>query len=102
MKTLQLLANSFKHNPSGQPDKQLLKHLNLALTVKYASLPESRCFRAGLATSLNLTKDADYCEIADELLHRVDRLFADVRKTAPLRKIKNSAAPFGSDEFYAS
>src|ERR1700730_2091435 len=59
MQTLQLLANSYKHGPLGTPSTRLRGLLKLKLiprvrpvVVTYASLPESRLFRKGLARSL--------------------------------------------------
>jgi hypothetical protein len=40
IETLRLLANRYKHDPLGDPDEGLLKHLQLDLT-KCASLPET-------------------------------------------------------------
>jgi hypothetical protein len=84
MRTLQLLANCMKHSPSRVPDGRLLRHLKSPLvpgrrpTVTYATLPESAIFRERLASSLQLSKDADYCDIAEELLSRSDAFLAAV------------------------
>lgn len=87
MRTLRLLANSYKHDPSGTPDKALLDHLVLDTHITYASLPESDAFREGLAASLGLQRDADYSDIANDFLDRIDRLFADIPKKARLARL---------------
>jgi hypothetical protein len=51
METLRLLANCDKHNPSEEPEEQLLKHLALDESVPYAPLAESNSLREALAAS---------------------------------------------------
>ncbi len=93
MKTLELLANCLKHGPTQEPGPKLLQHLNLPakpaerFVVAYAPLSESRCFREGLATRLRLPKDADYCVIAETLVHLVDQFLAEVEKGTHLARI---------------
>lgn len=83
METLRLLANSYKHAPHGGPDNDLLKHLKEHLKFrrrrKYASLPESHRLREGLALSLGLGKDTDYCDIAEEFVGLADRFLGKVK-----------------------
>lgn len=91
METLRLLANAYKHAPSTTPSKDLLKHLGLDLGGEYASLPESPTFREGLAASLDLQCDSDFCDIADELLARAGRFLTDVQaqvKLSPIKKLR--------------
>jgi hypothetical protein len=94
LKTLQLLANDYKHNPSHGPGEDLLKQLGLnpiisrSPTVRYAPLPESRHFREALALSLNLDSGADYSAIADEFLSRAERLLEDVEQQLGLSPVK--------------
>lgn len=94
MRTLQLLANCFKHSPSLTPDRALLKHLKLALvpgrrpTVTYAPLPESDIFRGRLAVSLKLPKEADYCAITEEFLTRANRFLKAVEAQMGLSPVK--------------
>jgi hypothetical protein len=64
METLRLLANSYKHSPTGEPDRDLLVHLALDTEVLYASLPESDEFRRAIAKSFGLPETADYPTIA--------------------------------------
>ena len=86
MKTLQLLANCLKHEPTQQPDKKILEHLNLPskpegrLTVGYAPLAESRCFREGLAASIGLPTHADYCTIADTFVDLASQFLGNVKR----------------------
>lgn len=98
MKTLRLLANCFKHAPDQDPDKKLLTHLGLPLippgllVVGYMPLPQSIDFRKGLARSVNLPSDADYCTIADKFVDLADQYLEDVRKNAnPARVISSFA-----------
>jgi hypothetical protein len=94
MRTLQLLANCFKHSPSLIPDRALLKHLKMPLVpgrrpvVTYAPLPESDEFRERLAKSLALDKDADYCAIAEEFLARADSFLKKVEAQPGMSPVK--------------
>jgi hypothetical protein len=101
MESLRLLANSYKHEPSGRPDNKLLKHLKLDLKRKYAPLPESSCVREGLAVSINLQKNADYGDIAEGLLKRSDRFLAAVKQQSGLSEVKSSGRlqSFSPDDF---
>lgn len=98
MKALHLLANCFKHDPAQQPNKSLLMHLNLPLkpsrrlTVSYAPLSESSCFRDGLAAYLNLPKDADYCVIAKTFVDLADRFLKSVRQRTRLAQITGAVS----------
>jgi len=84
MKALRLLANCVKHEPTQQPDERLLNHIGLPLkpegngVVGYLPLPESYCFREGLAEYLNLSKDADYCTIAERFVNLAEEFLNDV------------------------
>jgi hypothetical protein len=89
MRTLQLLANSYKHNLSTKPSNMLLAHLGLEPEDNrpYGSLSESPAIQEGLAESLDL-QEADYCDIADELMNRASRFLAEVREKSSLSKVK--------------
>ena len=97
MKTLHLLANCLKHEPWQQPDEELLKHLKLPvnrpepLIVGYMPLPESNCFREGLAVSVNLQKDADYCDIAEKFVELANQFLEDVRQNTKLSRVSGRA-----------
>ncbi len=80
MRILQLLANSYKHNPWGEPDEKLLGHLRLDKGVNYAPLPASLALLDALVESLGLQDGTDHCDLAREMLARVDRFLADVKE----------------------
>ena len=63
MEALRLLANSYKHDPSMEPNDDLLKLLKLETGVNYAPLPESNSLQEGLAEFIGLGKDTGYCDI---------------------------------------
>jgi hypothetical protein len=95
MKTLNLLANCYKHDPSGRPDAKILGHLKMRaipqrrpLRVDYAPLSESDLFREGLARSLALPKHADYCAIVAEMLARAGAFLDAVEGQAHIQKVK--------------
>jgi hypothetical protein len=98
IETLRLLSNCYKHDPSGDPDEELLSHLKLDLTVKYASLPESRCFREGLAVSLGLDKGTDYCTIVDQFLTTANLFLAAVEKQPRIAQVKWGAVSLSPDD----
>jgi hypothetical protein len=85
METLRLLANCVKHASQEQPEAKLLTHLKLPpkpegkLIAGYSSLQESNSFREGLAQSLHLPSDADYCTIADKLICLAEKFLNNVR-----------------------
>jgi len=84
METLRLLVNCYKHSPSQQPNDELKKQLNLD-AVNYLPLPESTCFREKLAVNLGLPQDADYCDIAEQLMNVTGQFLAKVKiKHRPL------------------
>jgi hypothetical protein len=93
METLRLVANCLKHEPTLEPDQKLLEHLNLApkpvepRIVSYSSLPESSLFREGLARSVSLPKDADYCTIAETFVDFAKRFFGKIGKQISLAQI---------------
>ena len=92
METLRLLANCYKHDPQGGPDDDLLKHLEKHLKFRqrrrYASLPESHCFREGLALSLGFGKETDYCDIAEELVEQAQRFLEQVKKQPMIATVR--------------
>ena len=98
METLRLLANCLKHEPTQGPGKELLEHLKLPLVPKgpmivgYLPLAESRCLREGLATSVNLPRDADYCTIAEAFVFAADHFLDGVRRTNSLAQISGAVS----------
>jgi hypothetical protein len=104
METLRLLSNCLKHSPWQEPDDELLRHLRLPAVnqlkppiVRYMPLPESSCFREGLATSVNLPKDANYCAIAEKFVHLANQFLEDVRQHTRLTRLSGpvSLVEFG-------
>jgi hypothetical protein len=101
LETLRLLANCYKHQAAKVPSTKLLTHLGLPLVpqepfvVEYMSLPESRAFRVGLAMSVNLSKDADYCAIVEKFVEIANQFLDDARK-CKLASIRVSLVEFGS------
>jgi hypothetical protein len=89
METLRLLANCLKHDAHKKPSKKLLEHLNLPnvlnrpnidqLVDAYLPLPESFFLKEGLAKSVNLPEDADYCAITDAFADLCNQFLDDVR-----------------------
>ena len=51
------------------------------------ALPESSCFKEGLAAYVNIPKDADYCAIVEAFADLTDRFLEDVRDKAVLARI---------------
>lgn len=99
LETLRLLANCLKHEPTQEPDQKLLKHLRLPLkppgqlnVVCYAPLSESSCFREGLAASVKLPADADYCAIADAFVEAANQLLENVRRKTTLARITGAVS----------
>jgi hypothetical protein len=98
MKVLELLANCLKHDPKQEPDEGLLAHLNLPLKpvgrhiVGYAQLPESRCFREGLARYVSLPNDADYCTIADTFVDLANLFLEKVRGQTKLAQLSGAVS----------
>ena len=90
-----------KHQAAKVPSTKLLTHLGLPLVppepmvVEYMPLPESRAFREGLAISVNLSKDADYCTIAEQFMEIANRFLDDARK-CNLASIRVSLVEFGA------
>jgi hypothetical protein len=89
MKALQLLANSYKHDIWLVPETKMLAHFGLDQSLNYMPIPESDCFREGLAQYLGLPKErADYCSIAEEFLNRAERFLQDVSKQPMMSGVK--------------
>ncbi|MGD1074308.1 MAG: hypothetical protein ABSB15_29735 [Bryobacteraceae bacterium] len=102
MKTLRLLANCYKHDPSLVPGKKILKHLGLDESLNYMPLPASERFRVGLAAHIGLPKDADYCDIAEKLLNCAAGFLADLQEKSEQTGRLSTWGPvnFGDPAFY--
>lgn len=88
MNILRLLANSYKHDPYLEPDKELLKLLKAKTDVKYDTLPESNALREKLATFVGLEKDVSYCYIAERFIEIADQYLKAVESRLVLSQIK--------------
>ena len=90
MEALRLLANSYKHSPSMQPDQTLLSWLKLESGVPYGTLLESQFLQKGLAAYIRLGEDATYCDIAERFVNIAADYLADVqnRNRTKLRGVK--------------
>lgn len=87
VEALRLLSNSYKHDPSMQPDEQLLSFLSLETGVPYAPLSESEDLRKGLALLVGLNKDAGYCEIVEGFIGVANEFLAKIENEAKLSKV---------------
>jgi hypothetical protein len=98
MESLRLLANCLKHESSQQPDEKLLKHLKLPakpaerFVTSYLPVAESGYFRQGLAESINLAKDADYCVIAETFVDLAGQFVENVRQKTSLAQITSTVS----------
>lgn len=88
METLRFLVNSYKHNPSMEPDDKLLECLNLETGVNYAPIPESRSLQEALAVSIGLEKDASYYDIAEQFVEIAHSFLDDVQNKTKLSRVK--------------
>ena len=88
MKALRLIANLYKHDPSKEPDEDLLQLFKLETGVNYDPLPESDALRKGLANFIGLGKDADYCDIAEMFVDIASDFLSKVRSRTKLSKVK--------------
>ncbi len=88
MDTLRLLANSCKHDPSMEPDEDLLRKLRLNSGVNYAPLPESQALQSALAVYIGLGTDADYCDIAERFVDIASAFLRHVESKARLSPVK--------------
>jgi hypothetical protein len=96
---LRLLANSYKHDPSMEPDEKLLRLLQLETGVNYAPLPESDSLRKGFADFIGLGKDADYCDIAERFVDIASDFLAKLKSRTKLSKVKWSAVSLNPNDF---
>jgi len=84
---LRLLVNSYKHDPSMEPDKELLELLKLETGVNYASLPESNALWEALADFVGLGKNIDYCATTERLVEKVSDFMSEVETRTKLSKV---------------
>lgn len=85
---LRLLANSYKHDPSMEPNDDLLNRLNLETGVNYAPLPESDALRQGLAEFISLGKDTSCCDIAVRFVDIASDFLGNVQSRTRLSRVQ--------------
>lgn len=88
VEALRLLANAYKHDPLKKPDRKLLTHLRLDATLTYAELPESGDLQEKLALIVGLPGDAEYCEIAEHFVERVQSFLRDAETRSTLSRVR--------------
>lgn len=88
LEALRFLANSYKHDPSMEPNGKLLDKLNLQTGVNYAPLPESEGLRKGLAEFICLGEDTGYCDIAVRFVDIAGDFLAKVESRKGVSPVK--------------
>lgn len=88
LETLRLLANSYKHSQSMEPNNNLIKWLKLETGVPYAPLPESDALREGLAELIGLKKDTGYYEIAERFVKIASDFLTNMKSRTRLSRVK--------------
>jgi hypothetical protein len=99
MEGLRLLANSYKHDPSMEPDEGLLKLLKLETGVNYAPLPESHSLQKGLAAFIRLREDANYCDIVERFVEIASGFLADAQNRTRVSPVRWDPASLNPDTF---
>lgn len=99
MKALRLLANSYKHDPSMEPNEDLLKLLKLETGVNYAPLPESDSLREGFACFIGLGKDTGYCDIAARFVDIASDFLANVQSRTRVSQVQWGPVSLNPDDF---
>jgi hypothetical protein len=87
IEALRLLANSYKHDPRNQPDKELIVFLGLDSMLTYATLPESGELQKGLALLVGLPEKAGYAEITERFVEHAEEFLKDVQSRNLLSKV---------------
>jgi hypothetical protein len=103
IKTLNLLANCYKHDSTKTPGTMLLEHLRLDVTQRCMPLHESSYLRKGLAASVGLPEGAAFCDIAEELLASAATFLVEIQTAAEQTGRLSTWGPvdFGDPGFYA-
>ena len=99
IEALRLLSNSYKHDPSMEPDEKLLSLLSLETGVNYAPLPESDVLRKGFADFIGLEEDADYCDIANQFVEIASNFLVEVESQTKLSKVNWGTASLSPNDF---
>ena len=98
MEVLCLLANSYKHNPSFEPDRELLEFLKLETGVPYLPLPESQVLQDRLAVFNGLGNGVNYCDIAERFVDIASDFLEDVQKHTKLSPVKWGPTSFNPEQ----
>lgn len=85
---LKRLADSYNHDPSREPDSELLNSLELKTGFDYARLQESPAVRERLAISVKLERGAGYCDIAARFVDIASEFLADGQARTKVRPFK--------------
>lgn len=96
---LRLLANSFKHNPFGKPNRQLLERLGLPENMNHGTLSESGAVRFGLGKFLGVGDDVSFSEIVDAVRKSCDRILLSLESGTPLRPWAHERVSLNPDTF---
>jgi hypothetical protein len=87
IEALRLLANSYKHHPRNQPDKELINFLGLDPKLTYATLPESGDLQKCLALLVGLPEKAGYADIAERFVEHAEDFLKEVQTRNLLSKV---------------
>jgi hypothetical protein len=95
LETLRHLSNSYKHDQHelGNYRAAFLEHLKLGPERNPMALAESPAIREALAKDLELTSEANYCDIGEAFLNRVSDLLAKLEKEFGVRGFLVSSDP---------
>lgn len=116
LEVLRHLANSYKHDPFGEPCVCLLELLNLPRRrgsprhqaptsrnrdagVNYAPLPESKLLREGLAVFVGLGKNPDYCDIAEKFVDIASEFLQDLQRRTKLLPFEQGLVSLNPEDF---
>jgi hypothetical protein len=99
VETLRLLANSYKHVPAMEPEKELLNLLHLERDVKYAPLPESESLQEALGLFVGLGKDAAFYDIAEKFIDEASDYLDGVQRSVTLSPVKWGRASLNPKDF---
>lgn len=99
MEALRLLVNSYKHDPSIEPNEDLLKLLKLKTGVKYAPLPESDSLREGFADFIGIAKDTGYCDITTRFIDIASDFLANVNSRTRVSRVHWGAVSTNPKDF---
>ena len=87
VEALRLLANSYKHDPRNQPDRELIVFLGLDTKLTYATLPESGELQKGLALLVGLPDKAGYADITERFVEHAEEFLKEVQSRNLLSKV---------------